>query len=467
MQLLVRGGRVVTPSFNANLDIEVVDGRIRGWHDPGSISGRAADQVIDAAGLLVLPGCIDPHVHSRDPGQRHKETFESSTAEAAVSGVTTLLEMPNAVPPVVDGDVFDGRVEYLAERANVDFGLWGMAVGSSFGEGLRELAAAGAVGVKVFWGFAFDRAEQRLVYSMPDEPSPDIVPPLDNAGMFALLEDAAEHGLLVGVHCEDRSLLELAQSRHGGYDTYEELGRCRSVAAETTSVAILAELAAETGADVHVLHVSSRRALEVVEGAQRRGISMTAETCPHYLMLTGDDYSRVGPAMKIYPPVRGTDDREALRRGVVSGVVASIGSDHAPHAPEERAGPLNKQPAGGRGVHAMVPVMLDAVNRGWLGLADVVACLSERTARLYGLHPRKGALLPGSDADLTIVDMDRPWTLSADAVAARRATDPWVGTKGRGCAVATVVRGVVVARNGELEVEGAGRWVARPPRQPA
>lgn len=461
MKTLVRGGRVITAAVDASIDLVCVDGRITRWAEPGSVSGRDFDVLLDAAGKVVLPGLIDPHVHSRDPGQTDKESFEASTRAAAMSGVTTLFEMPNAVPPVVDVASFGDRVTYLTERANVDFGLWGMGVVEP-GGGLRGLATAGAMAIKVFWGFAFDKQAERLVYSFPPGADERYQQPLSAAGLLELLEVAADADLLVGVHCEDRSIIELAQARHGRYDDYDGLNRCRPVIAEALAVSMLVELALATKARVHVLHLSSKQGLDVVASARARGVRITAETCPHYLCMESADFAVRGAAMKIYPPIRTEVDQQALWDGVRTGVVTSLGSDHAPHGETERVGPLHEQPAGSRGIHATVPVMLDAVNRGRLSLQRLTAILSEDTARLFRCHPRKGSLLPGADADVTIVDMSAPWELTGPGGKHYPHTDPWHGRRGEGRAVASLLRGRPLMIEGDLVSEGLGAFVSGP-----
>jgi allantoinase len=458
MILVIRGATLVDPRGLNNADIVVEGEAIREVVPHNGWSGTV-DMEIDARGLHVLPGVIDPHVHSRDPGMTHKETFADSTRAAAAGGVTTLLEMPNAIPAVADGAVLRQRVALHQPRAHVDFGLWGLAMGSAGGARLRDLRNAGAVAVKVFWGFYFDQREGRLLYQAPTRQSDGVIPPASVGELWELLTEAAEQDVLVGIHCEDRSILDRAAHRFEEGRDYDGLLRSRPAVAETAAVATVIELAAATGARVHLLHLSSGRSVQLLRSARALGIDISGETCPHYLALTADDFERVGPAMKVYPPVRYAEDRDALWEGLRDGTIDSVGSDHAPHSLVERRGPFALQPAGAVGVETMVPVLLDAAAHGLIELERLAWVLSEGTARRFGLYPHKGSLEIGCDADLTLVDMQRPWQIRNDQLHSKTPLSPFAGRSGVGAVVATILRGQVIARDGEPVGDPLGRHI--------
>lgn len=462
MRLTIRNGIVVTPQGRYEADIECEDGRIVGLVEVGAAPRGSED--IDASGLLVFPGFIDPHVHSRDPGLTEKEDFAHSTRAAAAGGITTLFEMPNAIPPVSDVAVFRERAEHHAAVAFVDFGLWAISLGA---ENLGELPALvdeGVIGIKLFWGYALHRETKQLVYNLADEPPENLILPPGNGDVFDLFKQVARAGGLLAAHCEDREVIEAAQrSLDGAMEEYEDFLAGRPDTAEAATVALGAEFARATGCRFHVVHTSSARGVKIIRAAQRDGVSISAETCPQYLTLTDESYPSVGALMKVYPPIRKAEDREELWEGVRDGTIMSLGSDHAPHTTEQKQGDLATAPAGAVGVETLVPVLLNEVSEGRISPEQLAWTLSEGTARLYGIYPQKGAILPGSDADFTIVDPEAEWTIRNEDLHSKHPLSPWNGLKGRGAAKLGVVRGRVVMRDGAPVGEPQGCLV-RPER---
>lgn len=464
VKLRVSNGTIVTAAGAFAADVLCDDGRIAALLAPDETA--PADERLDATGKLVFPGFIDPHVHSRDPGLSHKEDFAHSTLGALCGGVTTLLEMPNAVPAVTDVDTFRDRAAYHGERAWVDFGLWGMALGEANIDQIGGLFAEGAVAVKLFWGYALRRDTKTLVYNLGDEPPENLLMPPDNGAVLALFREVARVGGLLAAHCEDRHLVASATEGLGRpITTYQDLLTARSDLAEATSIAVAAQFARATGCRFHVVHMASAAGCRVVRDARAQGIGLSAETCPQYLTLSEESYPQVGAVMKVYPPVRTRADQEALWAGVRDGTVVSVGSDHAPHTAEEKARGFDTQPAGAVGVETLAPLMVDATIRGRIRPERLAEVLSEQTARLYGLWPRKGALLPGADADLTIVDPDASRMIRNADLHALHPVSPWDGVEVRGLPVASVLRGEVAMRDGEPTGERRGRFV--PARHPA
>jgi allantoinase len=462
LKLTIRNGTVVTPRGRYEADIECEDGRIvalAAW-------GRASrgNEELDATGLLVFPGFIDPHVHSRDPGLTEKEDFAHSTQAAVAGGVTTIFEMPNTVPPVGDAATFRKRVVQYSETAFANFGLWGIAIGAqNIGE-LPTLVEEGVVGVKLYWGYALHRRTKQLVYNLADEVPENLIPPPGNGDVLAIFEAMARTEGLLAAHCEDRDILETAQrALNRGIEDYEDLLASRPDTAEAAAIALGAEFARITGCRFHVVHTSSARGLEVIRAAQGRGIPITAETCPQYLTLTDESYATVGSVMKVYPAVRRAGDRDALWEGVLDGTITSVGSDHAPHTVEQKMQDLAKAPAGAVGVETLAPLMVSAAIDGQLPFERLSWVLSEGTARLYGIYPRKGAILPGVDADLTLVDPESETVISNERLHSKHPVSPWNGAKLRGSIKAAVLGGEVVMRHGEPVGEPRGELV-RPVR---
>ena len=458
MKFVIRNGMVVTPRDRYEADLVCEDGLILALKEPGSASG--ADEEIDASGLLVFPGFIDPHVHSRDPGLTEKEDFAHSTRAAASGGITTVFEMPNAIPPVSEVSIFRERAEKHSRVAFVDFGLWAISIGSENLEHVPALIAEGAVGVKLFWGYALHRQTRQLVYNLADEPSENLILPPGNGDVFDLFRTVAGVGGLLAAHCEDREVIEASERALGrAVEDYEDFLASRPDTAEAATVALAAEFARATGCRFHVVHMSSARAVDIVRAAQRESVPISGETCPQYLTLTDDSYVSVGPSMKVYPPIRRAHDRDQLWKGVRDGTITSLGSDHAPHTLEEKQQDLASQPAGAVGVETLVPVLLNEVSEGRLSPERLAWVLSEGTARLYGIYPQKGAIRPGADADFTLVDPEAGWTIRNENLHSKNPLSSWDGVNGRGAARLGVLRGRVVMQDGDPQGDPGGQLV--------
>ncbi|MCU1545777.1 MAG: allB [Homoserinimonas sp.] len=457
-RLLVRNGSVVTPEGVLELDILCDGGRIAGLFERGA--EVAADEVVDAAGKLIFPGFIDPHVHSRDPGLTQKEDFAHSTLGALVGGVTTIIEMPNAIPPVDSVAVLNDRREQHEQVAWVDFGLWGISIGDSNLHELGPMIEAGAAAIKIFWGYALRKDTKQLVYNLGDEPLENVILPPDNGTVLRVFEAVAKVGGLLAAHCEDRDILASSEADLGHpIESYDDLLRARPAIAEATSIAVASQFAKSTGCRFHVVHMASAEGAEVVRQARSQGFPLTAETCPQYLSLSAEDYERIGPMMKVYPPIRGVQDREALWAAVNDGTIVSVGSDHAPHTVEEKAQGLGTQPAGGVGCETFGPVMLDRLFRGDTTPERFAEVMSTSTAKLYGLYPKKGAILPGSDADLTIVDPAATWTVRNEELVAKQPTSAWNGFELTGMPTMVILRGEIAMKDRKPVGAHRGRFV--------
>lgn len=447
MRLRIANGTLITSRGQTRADVVCREGVIEGIGESGA---EAVDEEVDARGMLVFPGFVDPHVHSRDPGLTHKEDFAHSTRAAAAGGVTTVLEMPNAIPPVTSAAIFEDRAAQHGRVASVDFGLWGLALGTANLNEIARLFQAGAVGVKLFWGYALHRVTQTLVYNVADEAAENLIQPPGNGDVLELCREVARVGGLLGAHCEDRGLIDAAERALGHPITsYAEMLRARPDTAEAVSIAIAAELSAATDCRFHVVHTSSARGIRAVRRARAERVRLTAETCPHYLAFSDQDFAELGVMMKVYPPIRGSGDQSALWQAVRDGTIDSLGSDHAPHTLDEKALGLASAPAGVQGVETIGAVMVDAMLAGRIGAERLAWVLAEGTARLYGLYPRKGALEVGSDADFTLVDPSGTRVVDQRRLHSKQPQSPWHGRELRGRIAGTIVRGEVVARDGE------------------
>ena len=395
--MIIAGGLVHTPDGPREADVHVRDGKIEkleSWSRPSE------PEVVDAAGLWVLPGAIDAHVHGRDPGFPEKEDFASLTAAAAAGGVTTVLDMPNTLPGVFDAEVFTAKREAIAAKAMVDYGLWGLLRSSTSEDDVRDLAAAGAIGFKAYLGYAVRRSTGQVLYT-PGGAEPDLEPPA-SYGTIARLAVALAHARVpIAAHAEDPSILLARTAR---VEDYAGLLTTRPAVAEAVAVAALGALARVLDLRVHIVHLSSRAGLEAGQAARAAGAPLSLETCPQYLWLTEADYTRLGSVMKMFPLVKAVTDREALREALFQGEIDTVGSDHAPHTDEEKLHPhLAEAHAGSPGVQTLLLSCLEFARQAgdaW----RAVNWVTVKPALIFGLYPRKGVIQAGSDADLVLVD---------------------------------------------------------------
>lgn len=455
-RLVVEGGTLVTGGGRTRRDLLVEGETVAAIGQPGSFRHIEGPR-IDASGQYILPGVIDAHVHSRDPGATHKEDIGTLTLGALKGGVTTVLEMPNTVPPVHDPASFRAKAESYAGRAYTDFGLWGLILGDRNRDQLAPLAAEGVVGFKLFWGYALDPTSYALVYN--PGPGQDALPPPDEGEVLDSFAVVAGLGRPFAIHAESKAILDRHAARTGPApgDTYAAFLAGRPAFAEAHLIRVAASLAGEVGGHLHIVHLSSGAGLQAVREARLSGVRISVETCPHYLTLSAEEYERVGPSMKCYPPIREAVEQKALWAGVEQGEIDTIGSDHAPHTAEEKKGSLREIPAGFPGVELLLPLLLDHVAAGRLTLERVVELTAENPARLFGLDDRKGFLEPGKDADFCLVDPDRVWSVEARRLASKSKVSPYEGREIRGCVTMTVLRGEVVMEEGEVKGAPSGQ----------
>jgi allantoinase len=452
--LLIRGGTVHTPEGPRQVDVHASDGVITALDSGRPAPPRA--KVVDASGMYVLPGAIDVHVHSRDPGFPEKEDFGSLTSAAAAGGVTTVIDMPNTVPAVDSAGVMEAKAALARARAHVDFALWGLIRSTSTAEQLEGLAAAGAVGFKAYLGYAFSLSRKQVQFSAAAD-DPDLEPPPDYGTLARLAPQLGALGLPVAIHAEDPTVLAAFRRP---LVTYSDLLDWRRPEAEAVAISAAAVIAREWGVQLHIAHLSSGLGLRAAEDAQRAGTSLTMETCPSYLWLTDQDFERAGHSMKMLPPVRTSADRDALIDGLSRGAITVVATDHAPHTDEEKSRSFEDSPPGSPGVQTLYVSCLELAQR--LGNVWLAArWVSEQPAALAGLAESKGVIAPGFDADIVIVDPSRKTTVRPSEMRSRQRHGALEG-KEFGFAVKDVfLRGESVVKAGRAR----GRWL-RPARRP-
>jgi dihydroorotase len=432
--LIVRQGRVVTPDGLRDCDIAVRDGRVAdlGRFDPGH-----AAEVVDASGLTVLPGVIDSQVHFREPGLEHKEDLESGTRAAALGGVTSVFEMPNTKPPTTDADALQDKFDRAAGRAWTDhaFFIGGTAENAEQVDALERLP--GCAGIKVFMG----SSTGSLLVEDDDH--------------LAIIARKARRRF--AVHAEDearlRERLHLVQN---GADVSQH-PVWRDAEAASLATRRIVNLCRRVGGLVHVLHISTAEEMDILQDFKDVA---TVETTPQHLTLEAPDcYQRFGTQAQMNPPIRDATHRAGIWAGLRRGVVDVLGSDHAPHTLEEKQRAYPGTPSGIPGVQTLLPLMLDHVAAGRLSLIRLVDLVAHGPARIYGVA-RKGRIAAGFDADFALVDLDARREITADWLASRTGWSPFIGQTVQGWPIATVLRGQVIARDGEVLGQPAGRPVA-------
>jgi dihydroorotase len=422
VRLLIRGGRVVDPGsgLDAVGDVLVEDGRVAAV---GGTAGAHPDRTIEAAGLVVVPGLIDLHVHLREPGFETKETIATGLRAAVRGGFTAVCAMPNT-DPVNDAPEVTERVLSAARRAGLARVLPIAAVTrGSKGVELVDMPALVAAGAVAF--------------------SDDGRPVTDSRLMRRALVAAAAAGAFVVDHCEDRALFE-----GGAVNESPAAGRLGlpgiPAAAEDIMVARDIVLAEAAGAPVHIAHLSTAGGVRMVREAKARGVRITAEATPHHLLLADEDIPGPDPDFKMNPPLRSRTDVAALVEGLLTGTIDVLATDHAPHTPAEKARPFAEAPFGIVGLETAVPLFLDRLVRpGIVSLRRLVELLSTSPARLLGLAA-KGRIAPGADADLTLLDLDLETVVDRAGFESKGRNTPFHGWRLRGGPVMTIVGGRVV-----------------------
>lgn len=429
--LLIRGGTCVTPWGTETADVGIRDGRIAALGVP---AGATAEAVIDAAGLHVLPGLIDSHVHLRDPGDPAVETIETGTRAAILGGIATLFDMPNTVPPIADAGRLAWKRDYVAGRSWCDIGLYVAGTKTNIDALAALEREAGVCAVKVFAG------SSTAALMIEDD---------------AHLERAMRAGhRRMAFHSEDEYRLQARRplfSRGQPYRTHMEW---RDAECAFLGTRRLMALARRTGRATHILHVSTAEELAYLRDF--RDVATVEVLVNHLTQVAPECYDTLGGLGVMNPPIRDARHRTAAWAALRDGTVDTVGSDHAPHARAAKAQPWPDCPAGLTGVQTLVPVMLDHVVAGRLSLARLVDLMAAGPARVYGLLG-KGRIAAGYDADFTLVDLKARRRIEDSWIVSPCGWTPFAGLTVTGWPVATIVRGMPVMRDDAVLGEPVGR----------
>jgi len=438
--LVVRGGAVVRPDSVDRADVAIVDGRIAGI---GAGLPATGAEEIDATGLHVFPGGVDPHVHFNEPGRTEWEGIATGSEALAAGGFTTYADMPlNSDPVTTDAGAFDRKRAAAEAASHVDFGLWaGLVPGNA--RHLEPLARRGALGFKAF---------------LCDSGLPEF-PPVDDLTLAEGMRRCAELGAIVLVHAESAAMVAglARRAAAAGGRGARDFADSRPALAELEAINRALFLAGETGCALHVVHVSTPRGVELVERARAAGVDASCETCPHYLLLTASDAEELGAVAKCAPPLRTAADRDGLWAAIERRTLRIVASDHSPCPPALKAGDFLSAWGGVSGCQTTRHLVLEHGHaRRGLSLPAVAALTAMGAARRFRLAG-KGAIEVGADADLALIDVGRAWDLRADELRYRHRQSPFVGWRARGRVARTLLRGRTVLRDGGLSGPPSGR----------
>ncbi|MCZ7431603.1 dihydroorotase [Streptomyces sp. WMMC1477] len=429
--LVITGARVVTPDGVHDGGVAVSGERVAAIFADGA--APPADHVIDAAGRYLLPGLIDSHVHFRTPGLTHKEDWPHGSRAAAAGGVTTVIDMPNTKPPLVEPELAAEKAALVAGNSLVDY-RFHMGVTADSVESLHRLRPQQATTVKVFM--------------TGHHTAPHVIrDPVVLDRVFAV---AAECGIRLVLHAEDDSvfaLLDEYQDPPAGYDAYES---AHPRSGGIVAVSRVIELVRKYGTAAHILHVSSSEESDLLKAAGRVGLPITYEVTPHHLSFSAPDTQRLGARIRLRPAIRCLKDQGRLWEAVMDGGVATIGSDHAPHTKEEKVLAVADAPPGLPGTQEMLIAVHTGMRRRYPDLEQdevmtrVARLCAERPAELFGLTARKGRIAIGLDADLTLFAPDATWIMSAEHTEAKVGWSAYEGWTFTGRTELTVRRGEVI-----------------------
>lgn len=428
MKLLIKNGRIIDPSQKMDkiADILVTDGKIT--RIAKNIKSKA-DETYDATGKIVAPGFIDMHTHLREPGQEAKEDIRHATEAAAAGGITTVACMPNTTPAVSSSIIVTGIKQRAAEEGRVNVEVIGCISKDQKGKELAEMG---------------DMAEKGAVAFSDD--GHYVMSP----GLFT---HAAEYitafDKVLITHSIDEEMNSEGYMHEGAVSAMMGVPGVPAVS-EDIAVARDCLLASYTGAHVHIAHVASKGAIDIIRNAKAKGWPVTAEATVHHMTLTDEACMSYNTATKVCPPLRSRDHMEAVREGIKDGTLDIIVTDHAPHAPEEKDVEFRRAPNGFCGLETSVAVVLtDLYHEGVLTLQQIVECMSTKPAEIFKLAG--GTLKAGAPADITILDTEKEWTVDSSKFYTAGKVTPFEGKKCRGKAVATVVAGEIVMQDGVVK----------------
>lgn len=424
--IVIRGGTLMDPSGERPSDVAIEGDRVVAVGE-----GLDGDVVIDASGCLVAPGFVDLHTHLRQPGREDAETVETGARAAALGGYTAVVAMPNTTPPIDSASVVREVLE-LGRSAPCDVHTSGAITVGREGTSLAPMSEMANLGVKIFTDDGTGVQDDRL--------------------MRRAMEYASGLGVLLAQHCEVTSLSEGTCMHEGAVSARLGLPGQPSEAEELMVMRDIA-LARMTGARIHFQHMSTAGSVAMIAAARGGGVQVTAEAAPHHFTLTDESCIGYDPTFKVHPPLRTAEDREAVAKGLASGVIDAIATDHAPHTPETKELPFDQAPPGMLGLEYALALAFTRLVDSHVAMSeyDVIAALSWKPARIAGLDDHGGVVEPGAAANLVVVDPTERWTIDASGGASLSRNVPYVGMDVRGRVTHTLLFGEMVVIDGKAQ----------------
>ncbi len=441
--LLLKNGTVVFPAGEKKVDIAVSEGKIVEINP--SINGTATE-TIDASGLHIFPGMIDAHVHFNDPGRTDWETITNGSSALAAGGGVGFFDMPlNSEPLVLDAKSYNAKLAEAKTKSLVDYGLWGGLTPKSV-PNLEELAECGVIGFKAF------NCHSGL----------DDFPGVDDWSIYKGMEIAAKLGMLVCIHCENDLITAkmFQEALAAGKSTAREFLDSRPAFTETESIQRMVAFAEETGCALHIAHVSTARGVQICTEARARGVNVTCETLPSYLVFTDKDVERIGTLAKCCPPPRDGDNREKLWQRVFNDEVVLVGSDHSPATAELKINDNFFKAWGGiSGVQTTLNALLtEGYHNRQFPLAKIAALTSSNVVDRFKVKG-KGKIEVNYDADFAIVDLNKEFTLKNEDLFYKNKISAYVGQHYKGKVVQTILRGTTVFKDGKITSKPIGQQI--------
>ncbi|MCQ1528854.1 allantoinase AllB [Lutispora saccharofermentans] len=454
VDLVIKNAHVVTPANIFLGGVAIENGKIAAVASDGSLP--EAKEVIDGKGNYLIPGGVDPHVHIRFPGGAHRENFKTGTEAAAAGGITTIIEHPISNPPQYSVEILNRRVEAVKEQAIVDVAFLGAAGGGHLDK-IGEIGKAGIVGYKTF------------LHDAPEGRTSEFegLTSKNNFELNEVLKEIKKTSLLASAHAEDNDLVSggIAKLRKEGKTYPKAHCESRPAIVEVLAVERLIRLAKENGTRLYLVHMSTPEAVELAKRARQEGQEIYIETCPHYLYLADDALDKFGTYAKCNPALRDKDRVAKMWDYIKDGTIDTIGSDHAPYTVEEKEKKKEDifvAPSGFPGIETSMPLMFTAAKENKISIDRAVKLLSTNPSKIFGLYPKKGAICPGADADLVLIDPDEGYTIHAGEMftKARDVAKVFEGKRVYGKIKKTILRGKVVFDEGKILAKpGYGQWV--------
>ncbi|MHA1355033.1 MAG: dihydroorotase [Candidatus Heimdallarchaeota archaeon] len=456
--LLIKNGMVFFEGKLIRTHLSVANGKI------SAISKKQppskAVEIIDASDKIIIPGGVDVHTHILDLVYSYRDDFVTGTQGAASGGITTVIEMPLGIEGKTAIESFEMQLTEMKKKCLVDYGLIG-AAGHNTIDSIKELANRGVVAFKTF-----------MINAPEEEAELKDLAAKDDYYLLEIFKEIAKTGLVSSVHAENDAIIahEIVNQITEGKTDFQAHTNSRPVISEDEACMRAMVLAHEAKVKLNLVHMSSKTTFEHIRNAKRLGWDVSCEVTPHHLFFTTEEAEKIGPWLKVNPPIRSLEHQDAAWNGIKDGTIELIASDHSPYSHEEKDmksknNNIFECGSGTPVLETMLPMMLDAVNRQKITLAKLIDVISLNPAKRFGLYPRKGIIQVGADADLVIVDMNKEYTLKSENMYTKSKITVFNEWKIKGAIEKTIIRGKTVFDNGKFLVEkGYGEYLTPNPR---